>query len=537
VEYFNENNSTQQNQVVNHVSINHANNQTNTNDASNEQINDQELTSFSSDLNIDFVAPIIFVNNLIPMDYAKDDNSNCDFFIKQQTNHIQSGIKQVQMNDKYHCHIELLKILKHKGVPLYIFEEIMNWANKSVKYKAYNFAQSFYTRKTVISTLFHQYNLNGIKPTKISLNLPSNNQRVDVVIHDIKQCIYSLLCDPFLNHDNKYYFKNFPTPRIPKLRDNSIITDFYNGKSFCDAENTYLSNAHVNDMIVPICLFIDKTHATENGRFTCEPVSMCLMLYDVETRNLPQAWRTIGYIINQADSDKKTTTSYLKLIDYHECLSLILGPLHKLQMDNGFNWKIPFKGLIHDVEIKIPILFIAGNNEGLDKLASRYGSQTGKVKSICRFCDIPLEKAGSPTHKFVYLTNEQMVNYVNQNNHQRLSQLLHHLLNNNIFHKMLFCHQKRGFRAALPFDILHTVQLGWMMYIIEGVLNTQTLSATEQQREENQLCNSQNDEQYYNAKDDENKQKTKWNVFSVKRKKEFDVLAKLYGISLKRQSD
>jgi len=234
-----------------------------------------------------------------------DNNTNSACLIEQWTNHIRLGIEQVEMNGRFDCHIELLQILKWKGIPLCVFEEIMNWANKSVRYKSYNFAQPFYSRKTVIKTLFYWYDLNGLKPTKIALTLPSNNQIVDVVVHDVKQCIYSLLCDPFLNQEDKYYFKDFPTPKIPKNRDNSIITDFYNGKSFCDAETTYLSETKVNEMIVPICLFVDKTHATENGRFTCEPVSMCLMLYDVETRNLPQSWRTIGYIINQADSEKK----------------------------------------------------------------------------------------------------------------------------------------------------------------------------------------------------------------------------------------
>ena len=85
-------------------------------------------------------------------------------------------------------------------------------------------------------------------------------------------------------------------------------------------------------MIVPICLFVDKTHATENGRFTCEPVSMCLMLYDVETRNLPQSWRTLGYIINQSIAENKKTDGHKKLVDYHECLSEISRPLLEFQL-------------------------------------------------------------------------------------------------------------------------------------------------------------------------------------------------------------
>jgi hypothetical protein len=227
----------------------------------------------------------------------------------------------------------------------------------------------------------------------------------------------------------------------------------------------------------------------------------------------------------------------LKIEDYHECLSEILRPLLALQLENGIAWRIPFKGRVHEVTMKIPILYICGDNEGLDKLAGRYGSRSHKVKCICRYCDIPLLESGNPEFPFKYLTNRYMVRLVKNGNIDRLTELSHHYLNNNIFHELLFCNKKRGFRAALPFDILHTIQLGWMMYIIEGVLNTQILSAEERKKEEKEQKQQQIKKQYYKADDDNKKKKTTWNVFSESRKKEFDVLAYLYGSCLQRQSD
>ena len=150
------------------------------------------------------------------------------------------------------------------------------------------------------------------------------------------------------------------------------------------------------------------------------------------------------------------------------------------------------------------------------------------MKCLCRYCNIPLEETGTPDYPFKYLTNKRMVQLVNQGKEKELKNLSHHLLNNNIFHKLLFCHKKRGFRAALPFDLLHMIQLGWMMYIIEGVLNTQILTAKERKIEEQEFKLLGSKKKYYRAKDDE-KKKTSWNVFSEYRKKHFDVLAKLYG--------
>jgi hypothetical protein len=104
------------------------------------------------------------------------------------------------------------------------------------------------------------------------------------------------------------------------------------------------------------------------------------------------------------------------MVDYHECLKTILDPLYKLQLENGFEWRITFKGKIHHVIIKIPILYITGDNEGLDKLAGRYGSRSHHVKCLCRYCDTPLEETGNPDYPFCYLTNKQMVKLVTDAN-------------------------------------------------------------------------------------------------------------------------
>src|SRR5688572_16699656 len=104
-----------------------------------------------------------------------------------------------------------------------------------------------------------------------------------------------------------------------------------------------------------------------------------------------------------------------------------------------------------------------------------------------------------------------MVKLVKNGYLTKLSQLSHHLADNNIFHDMIFCHQKRGFRAALPFDILHTIQLGWMMYIIQGLLSTQMLSqAAKRQEKDDTIRNQGNKKQYYKATDDKQKKKTSW---------------------------
>ena len=150
----------------------------------------------------------------------ENDKSN-DLLIQRKI-HISSGKEEITIDSCYHCHIELLRILKRKRVPLCLFDEIMNWANQSVKYKGYQFENPPFTRNSIINTLFTRYDLHGLKPQKRTIQLPSSNREVEVVIHDVRQAIYSILCDPFLNQDHKYYFKDFETPILPINRNNSI---------------------------------------------------------------------------------------------------------------------------------------------------------------------------------------------------------------------------------------------------------------------------------------------------------------------------
>ena len=185
-------------------------------------------------------------------------------------------------------------------------------------------------------------------------------------------------------------------------------------------------------------------------------------------------------------------------------------------------WETSFKGKNFDVIIKTPLLFVSGDNEGLDKIAGRYGSHSKKVKSLCRYCNTPCLETGNPLFPFKYLTNQQMLKLTQEQKMNKLQKLSHHCLDNNIFQQLQFCHNKRGFRAGLPFDILHTIQLGWMEYIIEGLFNTQCLTAQGKREEKEELSQSGIRKQYFNKEKANLKDKSKRNVFSNFKRKKVD---------------
>ena len=60
---------------------------------------------------------------------------------------------------------------------------------------------------------------------------------------------------------------------------------------------------------------MDKTHTDVNGRLCLEQVRFTLGIFVRETRNKPQAWRTLGYINDQQLI--VCTNSTEKAQDYH----------------------------------------------------------------------------------------------------------------------------------------------------------------------------------------------------------------------------
>jgi hypothetical protein len=63
-------------------------------------------------------------------------------------------------------------------------------------------------------------------------------------------------------------------------------------------------------------------------------------------------------------------------------------------------WKMDYNGVLFELALKIPILFICGDSEGQDKLVDRsmiYSSGSGTFSvHICWYCDVPHDSTDYP---------------------------------------------------------------------------------------------------------------------------------------------
>ena len=101
------------------------------------------------------------------------------------------------MTDAHKVQTSLRAILHKFNAPLDAFDEIQKWAHESARLVKYNFAdQKLPSLQSYTQSVFQRFNLHGIKPKLISLTLPVEHRKVDIVIHDVRQMVYSMLNNP-----------------------------------------------------------------------------------------------------------------------------------------------------------------------------------------------------------------------------------------------------------------------------------------------------------------------------------------------------
>ena len=98
---------------------------------------------------------------------------------------------------------------------------------------------------------------------------------------------------------------------------------------------------------MPYHFFIDKTHTDTNGRWCLEQVRFTLGIFNRNTRNQSHAWRSLGYIADQANIN--ALSSVQKSLDYHHMLEVILEDFKECQQYK-FQWELEFDNVCFEIQ-------------------------------------------------------------------------------------------------------------------------------------------------------------------------------------------
>ena len=266
-----------------------------------------------------------------------------------------------------------------------------------------------------------------------------------------------------------------------------------------------------------------------------EPVTFTLSIFDALTRMLPNAWRTLGYVKNL--DLIKYNSPFEKIQDYHAIIGIIMQQVETVQTNGGLKWQ--FSGHKFKVTLKMPVMWLLGDTEGQDKLCGRWSNRT-HAKHLCRYCNIPREKTDDPFAKSKYIKQNAIMKLLKSKKNEKLKEMAYYPGLNNFLHNLQFCETDRGIHGATPFEIVHTIQLGWHIYLLNAFFRQKKcMRMTNKMKLANKKLNAQKNDyvssQILASKTQEDL--STFNVFNEEFSKLFEARVKQYGKILQNQSD
>ena len=370
------------------------------------------------------------------------------------------------------ANLELYNLLKKASAPKYLFDKLIQWGKAHGPELCMN--HGIQMRKTFIKNvgekLYGKHFFRCSKPKQTNLLLPSG-RHIPVTTFSMRTCIASILLDKTLM-DPKNLLLDVDDPFTPQTQ-NGILDDLNSG--WWHKETSLDICTHPNrDILLPLVFFIDGTVLDKLGKLSVEPVSFTLGILNRKTRNLPQAWRTLGYIedfsnivrANQEQSAKKVNPK-THLQDYHAMMEHILKDLQDLQgKDNGFAWNLQIGAKTYNVVFKIAVQVVIGDCKGNDYLCGRYGTHSLQVKKLCRDCKVCTMDGDNPLHVCRWITRDDI-----QGQSKKDLELLSFHKIQNAFDEVYFGARNLGINQATPPEPLHSFKLGLCKYLYEVLLS------------------------------------------------------------------
>ena len=419
--------------------------------------------------------------------------------------------------------IELMYTLMKKKATLDTYPELMKWHIKNYPEEVPK--PAMISREKIIKKLAKRYNM----PTKTvkkygkdrqepellkkkTIILPSSGAKVNIIHHDARDQVVSLLTDPRFSDDDFLHFDD--DPLAPPPQNIQYLEDINTGESYIETYRK-LINKPGKQMLVPILLYIDGAVTGQFNALEVAALKITLGIFKKRARDREYAWRTLGYvpnytqsasrgkkilqeslhaashllpteeeegIIHSSDEDDAASVASRafryddmeeyelhtnKAQDYHRILAKILHSYHVLQ-EHGMVWDYKYQGKLYkNLELVFFIAFVKCDTDEADKLCGSYRSRGRNVSQLCRYCTVPTMQSDCHylPRRTVFKTTELIQRLVEKGDEEKLKTLSQQNIQN-AFHPLRFgLHNKAGIHGACPMEMLHHILLGIFKYV------------------------------------------------------------------------
>ena len=369
-------------------------------------------------------------------------------------------------NENLYFQTKLLKILHNANVPHYVYNQIVEWAQEASQSKV-SFLDLCKSRKGAVHQL-EKWMPPALtsKPIEAVAELPTNSetQNVPVTIFDFKQQLLSLLND----HDLFGNLENLdvnPTNIFGKYQyPNQLLSTVNSGYRYKLAYSTMVQDPS-KDFLMPIIFACDETKVSSQGKGSCWPLMFTTSILNQKKRNLPNAWRPLGYVYDTSlllsSNEEKQLSKNTKYQRLHNILGTILKSYVRCQNDSSLdNILLRFGDKQHVANLKVPCFFIIGDMQGGDKMACSSPHYSHHMQRLCRKCNVKGRDSGDPFVECRKIVSGEVEKLVEQNQEEALKAINQYNVENAWF-KVNFGGCAFGiFSAACPVEPLHALENG-----------------------------------------------------------------------------
>ena len=365
--------------------------------------------------------------------------------------------------EQYH-ETKLLKILSDANASHYLYKDVMEWG-RAARHDNYNFNPTRSSRNAQVKYLETWLQCQHSRPQQIPTPLSGPLQQVvHTTTFNFTTQLYSLVSDQASFGTLKNLDVNVDDPFGKYVPPDGLLSTVNSGQWYNSAYHHEVKDP-AKDFMMPIIIACDETHLRKGGKAASWPLLFTTSILNQKMRNLPIAWRTLGYIndlsLLQSSAEDKNLSKELKAERLHSIFKTILASLIEAQQAGALDdIPISFGGQCKRVNLKVPVIFIIGDMQGGDKICCTTCHYSNKLNRLCRKCNVRGDESGDPLVQCKRISMVKMMKLVEDDRQDILDQFNQYNVHNAWFDVSYGGCRFGIFSAACPIEPLHSLENG-----------------------------------------------------------------------------
>jgi hypothetical protein len=329
----------------------------------------------------------------------------------------------------------------------------------------YNFNPTRTSRNAQVKYLEKWLQFQKSRPQQVPTHLPGpQDQVVQTTCFNFTNQLHSLVSDPALfgNLDNLDI--NVDDPYGKYVPPNGLLSTVNSGQWYNSAYCHEVKDPSKYFMVL-IIFACDETHLQKGGKASSWPLLFTTSILNQKTRNLPIAWRMLGYIndlsLLQSAAEDKNLSQEVNAERLHAIFKTILATVIEAQQSGALdNIPLIFGDDTKLVNLKVPLIFIIGDMQGGDKICCTACNYSNKLHRLCCKCNVRGGESGDPLVQCKKSNMVRIMQLVKDNRQDILDDFNQYNVDNAWFDVSYGGCRFGIFSAVCPIELLHALESG-----------------------------------------------------------------------------